>query len=218
MASQEVREDTAELASRALSDAGEQPPDEPLSGQPSVIPEISEPVTPREDDASYSSLPWRKSFRASVLTEMIRDAPDQEEAIQDGDSSEADDPLGPVTVSNAIISQPHEGTPLLHGRAPKSHEPATYGRLWDLESLLSKPRRKLSMFSCNISKAASRTSKLVHAATSPAVLNRPNIWRNMVLKPASYLPAVVLGLLLNILDALSYGRYEPPPCSSFTGL
>ncbi|ODQ56026.1 hypothetical protein SAICODRAFT_74248 [Saitoella complicata NRRL Y-17804] len=36
-------------------------------------------------------------------------------------------------------------------------------------------------------------------------VNRRDVWKHGVLRPASNLPAVVLGLLLNVLDALSYG-------------
>jgi hypothetical protein len=36
---------------------------------------------------------------------------------------------------------------------------------------------------------------------------RPNdIWREAVVVPVGYLPAVILGLLLNLLDAISYGN------------
>ena len=38
-------------------------------------------------------------------------------------------------------------------------------------------------------------------------LNKKEIWENMVVKPVGYVPAVVLGLLLNVLDGLSYGLY-----------
>ncbi|PVH72601.1 hypothetical protein DL98DRAFT_659958 [Cadophora sp. DSE1049] len=40
---------------------------------------------------------------------------------------------------------------------------------------------------------------------NPKSWNRKTIWQNAVVAPIGYFPAVVLGLLLNILDALSYG-------------
>jgi SulP family sulfate permease len=40
---------------------------------------------------------------------------------------------------------------------------------------------------------------------NPKRWNRKAIWQNAVVEPVGYLPAVILGLLLNILDALSYG-------------
>ncbi|KAF4581103.1 sulfate transporter family protein [Ophiocordyceps camponoti-floridani] len=39
----------------------------------------------------------------------------------------------------------------------------------------------------------------------PRRWDRRTVWKTMVLGPASCLPAVIVGLLLNILDALSYG-------------
>lgn len=35
---------------------------------------------------------------------------------------------------------------------------------------------------------------------------RELVWDKCVAAPVSYLPAVVLGLLLNLLDAVSYGK------------
>jgi SulP family sulfate permease len=42
-------------------------------------------------------------------------------------------------------------------------------------------------------------------ALNPKTWNRQSIWKQCVIHPSSFLPAVLLGLLLNILDALSYG-------------
>lgn len=39
----------------------------------------------------------------------------------------------------------------------------------------------------------------------PKCWDRQAIWRNVVVTPTASLPAVIVGLLLNILDALSYG-------------
>lgn len=39
--------------------------------------------------------------------------------------------------------------------------------------------------------------------------SRQEIWKRAVLDPASYLPPVILGLLLNVLDGLSYGKSWP---------
>lgn len=38
-------------------------------------------------------------------------------------------------------------------------------------------------------------------------LNKKELWETIVVKPVGYVPAVVLGLLLNVLDGLSYGPY-----------
>ena len=52
------------------------------------------------------------------------------------------------------------------------------------------------------------TSGHVLAVTvQPKRWDRELIWRSMVIAPVSCLPAVCVGLLLNILDALSYGWF-----------
>ena len=43
-------------------------------------------------------------------------------------------------------------------------------------------------------------------AANPKRWNRKAIWQSVVVTPVSCLPAVCVGLLLNILDALSYGK------------
>jgi SulP family sulfate permease len=44
-------------------------------------------------------------------------------------------------------------------------------------------------------------------AVNPKKWDRKALWNNVVLTPTSCLPAVAVGLLLNILDALSYGMF-----------
>ena len=43
---------------------------------------------------------------------------------------------------------------------------------------------------------------------SPSKWDGRAIWHSAVVAPVSYLPAVLVGLLLNILDALSYGTFH----------
>lgn len=43
---------------------------------------------------------------------------------------------------------------------------------------------------------------------SPKTWNARTLWGSVIAKPASYIPAVILGLLLNVLDALSYGEHS----------
>ena len=49
-------------------------------------------------------------------------------------------------------------------------------------------------------------SGLISIVTNPKSWDRKIFWQQGVVQPVSYLPAVVLGLLLNVLDALSYGQ------------
>ncbi|CAM1506778.1 Fc.00g064190.m01.CDS01 [Cosmosporella sp. VM-42] len=54
-------------------------------------------------------------------------------------------------------------------------------------------------------KMEERMTHGVAVAVNPRKWDRKALWQNAVVAPASCLPAVAVGLLLNILDALSYG-------------
>ena len=51
----------------------------------------------------------------------------------------------------------------------------------------------------------------VHHVKNHKKITKKELWENGVLAPVSYLPAVVLGLLLNVLDGLSYGKTPMKP-------
>ena len=53
--------------------------------------------------------------------------------------------------------------------------------------------------------ARSRFLNMAKAVGNPKLWDRRALWRNVVVAPVACLPAVIVGLLLNILDALSYG-------------
>ncbi|KAI9786059.1 MAG: hypothetical protein M1816_008150 [Peltula sp. TS41687] len=219
-----VREQTAELASYALSDVassiyGDSPPsrlgptaivgvttgcdpdpggqweefEEPRRGPdhsllPDVIQEDTEPASP-----------------SSLLTEMLRRSPSSERGNPTDSLSRDDSEHGRLRdqssepLREGARSTANERTSLL----PKSHD-RKFRRLsksgeQDLES------QRIS--------SSSRWLK-IHRWPSRANLNSlrclisPKHWtirRHDIIKPVAYVPAVVLGLLLNILDALSYG-------------
>ena len=56
-------------------------------------------------------------------------------------------------------------------------------------------------------RAGSRTAECATVLANPRKWDGRAVWRSAVVTPASYLPAVLVGLLLNILDALSYGLF-----------
>lgn len=49
---------------------------------------------------------------------------------------------------------------------------------------------------------------VIKVITHPQSWDRHALWENVVVAPVVCLPAVIVGLLLNILDALSYGKFE----------
>ena len=230
-ATQGVREDTAELASRALSE-GTSPAKHsylqrnasspsvleadsgiPMSAnrdvgmkrsslsikRPARIPEISEPASPLE-------VSLEPGTRASMLTQMIRNSPPEEteSAVLDtasDDDGDFDD-LMAVTIRPGIISQPHEHSSLLRDKRQ------TYGIAEDSlgsEADLQRPNMITGKLQAGAHKSLVKLRRAAHAVSSPKTWDRKAIWREGVVRPAGYLPAVVLGLLLNILDALSYG-------------
>lgn len=225
-ASQGVREDTAELASWALSDiASNRSEHSPsrhhssstpqhhsyLSSQldqvdltrhesnssprPEAIQEVSEPTSP---SSSHSS---QQSQCQSALTEMIRNSPPTEEDSHGTDEDElpATADVHPVTVQEGIISQPSEQTTLLGKRT-------AYGSIKDLEGQqVARPEPK-SRIRVAMQQSKAQTARIVRVASNPKSWNRQEILEYGIYIPASLVPCVILGLLLNILDALSYGE------------
>ena len=225
-AAQEVREDTAELASWALSDIAssrsEQSPsrqhtsstthqnsclssqlnqhdmsrhDSSTSPRPKMIQEVSEHTSPQ---SSYSS---QKPQCQSALTDLFRDSPSAE-----GDSYDTDEDgllatagVHAVTVREGIISQPSESTTLLNKRT-------AYGSIKDLEGqqvITSEPKKRIRTI---LKRSREQAARIVRVASNSKSWDRQQLWEYGVLQPASFMPPVVLGLLLNVLDALSYGK------------
>lgn len=112
-----------------------------------------------------------------------------------------------VTVNKGIISQPSERTGLLLRNAiSRRGESSDYNTISDLErqplSGTGFPNRVLS-----VAKHARRhTSFVFRRLTNPKTWDRRAFWKYGIRQPVSYIPPVILGLLLNILDALSYGK------------
>ena len=51
--------------------------------------------------------------------------------------------------------------------------------------------------------------EFVHQVKNDKKITKKALWKHGVVEPVSYLPAVTLGLLLNVLDGLSYGMSPP---------
>ncbi|KAL8839501.1 MAG: hypothetical protein Q9170_001724 [Blastenia crenularia] len=222
--SQEVREDTAELASWALSDKASLPrhsisPTTTTSSnaetihhhqpgpspRPDVIPEISEPAPPTSRPSS------RRTPGMSVLSQMFKQTAS---SSSEGEDSSADEEgamngsgLKPANVHEGIISQPTERTALILKRQVHRFDHTNIsGSGNDLEGQKTMGtstigRRIQGLFKAAIHRGRSATTVVVHPKSWDSRL----FWDHILLKPASYVPPVILGLLLNILDALSYG-------------
>jgi SulP family sulfate permease len=130
---------------------------------------------------------------------------DSHDGGDEEDENEADYDFGSVTVRPGIISQPHERTPLLRNKAAfrirNRRAVADHG---DVESLQS-TRVRYDHIRQLASHAKDRGMSVVRAIVNPKSWDCKAIWRVGIRQPAGYVPAVILGLLLNILDGLSYG-------------
>ena len=165
-----------------------------------IIEETSEPSSPHCESATHRPL------GKSVLAEMIQNCPRNDNGTvtsdgRDDGRNEDDDQFGTVVVSHAIISQPHETTPLLRtkdGLLARGHSLRTLPR--DIESRLIIPTGRLKEAKQNIVRVKNKLlCSIEQITTSPKHWNKRWAWDNAITKPASYLPAVAIGLLLNVL-------------------
>lgn len=231
-----VREDTADLASYALSDRAStrsvSPRPRTRNNRPAqnsidsyfavendgdsltetdhtkhdTIEEVSEPVSPESREES------RRSPKGSIIGDMLRESPLNVEAEDDSDghssTSEGEESDEDVTTngrliitSNGVERDTTERTPLIARRSSRpSHHPDWIHGVQDVEAQVVK--RKLSW--PKLRNVAEKGADAVKTVCNPKRWNKRSIVEGAK-TPFQFLPAVVLGLLLNILDALSYG-------------
>ncbi|GAD95673.1 sulfate transporter family protein [Paecilomyces variotii No. 5] len=215
--SQGVREQTAELASLALSDA-----ESALSGTSlpkiSDIPPILDLIQPDQHDPEVTSkasssateglkeIPELPSAQvapsrqpsSSALTEMIRNSPPSDTDGQEDGEGQAT-PRPALTVMDESEASDNEQTSLI--RKPSRSSPQHgYGSMGDIENQIPVTKRQ-NIFTL----AHSKGEQFRRFVLNPKSWDRRTVWEEGVVRPISLLPSVFLGLLLNILDALSYG-------------
>jgi SulP family sulfate permease len=239
-----VREDTAELASYALSDrasihSSSPPPRRSIqthfehyfaggsdnestttSGEPihhETIQEVSEPVS-SEDGHTPPDGPG-----TSALSDMIRRSPpstsppnevSRQTSSSNGHATTSRREIGGtvdedqrrlIITPNGVVED--ERTPLLP--KAKVHEPHAHPDYIRGEGDLEDQRPRKKPYWSKLHKAArwprEQGIDIARTVLSPKAWNTKAIWQNAVVAPVGYLPAVILGLLLNVLDALSYG-------------
>ena len=201
--SSSVTSDSTSFTSDLMDHEAHSPKREHFPSRPEAIPEVSEPASPK-------SIPFtRISPPPSVLSAMLRSSPTSEEHDQESyTESESDGRyVEPAVVGEGIISQPTERTMLLLKKAAYgSGNAPTYGIVHDLEgqkmpgeAVVIRVRRALTQVQEN-------SARIGRTLISPKSWDKETIWAQGIRKPANYVPPVILGLLLNILDALSYGK------------
>lgn len=201
-----------------------------------VIAEVSEPPSPEETDdravtaegPSMLTTMLRRSPPDQSYFYKSKDA-NAHEDITTTDNDTVEDE-GEASLNRVASASPQpavaardsldetepnqdESSPLL---PPTSREtgPASYGTSRagdtdiDLEGqkALNQERWVLGA-ATSMRNAGGRVASIIPVISNPKRWDRHALWRNAVVAPVACLPAVVVGLLLNILDALSYGKY-----------
>jgi SulP family sulfate permease len=166
-------------------------------------------------------------FRRSPPDKSYFFTPKEGPAYEDDVPSEETDDEGHTTLSRVSTAEPRpllaprdtaedasEISPLL---APRSRENGAggygvgqeNGHGFDLESQKHSSRRKwFGRTADSFWDTEERVARILPIIGNPKRWNRHALWENVVVAPVACLPAVVVGLLLNILDALSYGQYS----------
>ena len=138
----------------------------------------------------------------SQLTAMIHSSGDQEEDYPHHvNSSDKKIHDRPATSSRSETTEANERTVLLGDRKADSIQ---HGHVSDLERQYTSDKSRFSVLS-KLKNSVERARSYCYVLSHPKTWSARAVYRDAVMHPASLLPAVFLGLLLNILDALSYG-------------
>lgn len=191
-----LKEQTAQLASYTFPDdspflatSPPRSPPAPDDAHIDAILEVSEPVTPNETQQEGDA-------SVSALTNMLQFA--DEEMLQQPVYDENQDRYPHARTSlESTGPEPNEHTSLLADRKASG----AYGDLSDLERQHKERAEQRPKWHTPISKLRSCGYTVSH----PKTWSGKAILQQAVVRPVKLLPAVILGLLLNILDALSYG-------------
>lgn len=183
-----------------------------------TIHEVSEPGSPEGGSGSD------KSPGTSVLSNMLRrsppsTSPPQEEVVENSAEDNNDNEIESSSTQKRLIITPNgvqedERTPLL-GKDSIQHrqQPDWIRGERDLERQEQKRRVSWPKLRNVVLWPKERGLDIARNVLNPKSWDRKVVWENAVVAPVKCLPAVVIGLLLTILDALSYGMYT----SSRTG-
>lgn len=118
-----------------------------------------------------------------------------------GNGNGADDITETAPLLTVFSNQSRQSYGVRNGR---SHENV------DLEGQKTlKPKPWVAQTAEFLHKKRDQTVHILRVIGDPKCWDRRAIWQNVIIAPVSSLPAVIVGVLLNILDALSYGEYRP---------
>lgn len=150
----------------------------------------------------------RRSSASRSPPDYPKDGHGEAGSSQNGED-EVDSQHGRLTItSNGVRIDATERTPLLGKDVPfKIRHPDWIRGQPDLERQEAKRRVSWPRLRNVILWPKEKGYNIARIVVNPKSWNRRAIWANAVMAPVSCLPAVILGVLLNILDALSYGKF-----------
>jgi len=236
-----VRDDSAELASYALSDRASiqssSPPPRRLTQshlesffdqvseseitsnrelervRDNIIHEVSEPTSPDSETTPTKSPSTSLLANSLRRSPPSRSPPDNDHSnTEDGEAHDDEPDMSQgrlIITSNGVKLDATERTPLV----PKpngflSSNIYCLGGQYDGEDLEQQAPKKSSSWSKAldfVSWPRERSHPVSKTVFNPRKWDREVITESLIYTPARNLPAAVLGALLNILDALSYG-------------
>lgn len=170
-----------------------------------TIVEVSEPPSPEceEADTEVHAGP-------SVLANLLKMSPpqsvthDQQDADNDEENEDGNQAQAGETRIDHPMDDATEQTPLL----TRIMSGGRRSYMSDLEGQKAPAKRPWIANLVGVGhKMEERMTHSVAVAVNPSKWDRHAVWNSVVANPASCLPAVAVGLLLNILDALSYGKF-----------
>ncbi|KAF2842194.1 hypothetical protein M501DRAFT_926949 [Patellaria atrata CBS 101060] len=111
-----------------------------------------------------------------------------------------------IVIEDADGAQAHEESPLLpKSRLPRSENRYDYTAVGEVEQFSERRSRKFGRLRQKFQDAGQRVHTIFSTVVTPKQWDRKAIFQTGIVKPFKLLPSVFLGLLLNILDGLSYG-------------
>lgn len=147
---------------------------------------------------------------SSALTNMIRksrsnlrlkgDHEEQKPIETEGHESDA-----PKVTLDQTDGPSDERTPLLSKPSQAADDSLAKNRAHDVEEQASRVKKQ-TKFRQLLNEAQENAAGAWQAVTSPKSWDRKIIFQKVIKDPVGLLPCVFLGILLNVLDALSYGK------------
>lgn len=180
-------------------------PEAHLSARPDTIDERSEPTTPRALEPQESPLAQVNAADALLIY--------SDDPVQDSPRSEARSQPSTGRVPDVVVTDDQgedmtETSPLLpRARLSSTRPTKRYDGAPALEdqSKWQPPREGIWNRIGHQYPSVKAFKHAGHVLIDPKAWDLREVGRIFILRPASMLPSVFLGLLLNLLDALSYG-------------